>query len=458
MNIEVSEININNNNVKGLKIIGGPIANRRSTHTIVLLDVSGSMEFMNKLSNVKKSLTFLLKFLQKTDHISLITFNNLSHILIENMNVTPEYNEAFRHTIDTLRADGGTNLSAGLLHVKAILERCASVNHDISKTGLIILTDGHTNEGIIGSTQLLSLIESIKNVLPSLSITTIGYNDDHNSLLLKDIATTGNGSYNIVNNIEEIATVFGTILGGLMTTVVQNITVTYPSSWNCLNMYSKKVNNTNTVLHIGDICAESETIILFDKSDTNPVTVYGIDTNTFSAITKNLLWSSSELSEQNESYYIAYSRNIIAIILQNITTTPKQIILDKLKPIKDYLNQPISHHPHHPLVAILKQEIESIEIQLIENASLNQSQNIQASAFLSLGRGISARTPQRRIIVEDDLDVDIVDSISNMNISTPFSNRIQREITEIMTQDIRSNNNTSNDPHDPHDIESDSDM
>jgi Mg-chelatase subunit ChlD len=440
MNIEVSEINVNNNIIKGLKIIGNSVSTRKSTHTIVLLDNSGSMQSDNKLKNVKKSLTFLLKFLQKSDQISLVTFNSVSEILIENMNVTSKYTEAITHTIDTLEACGGTNLSAGLLNVKALIERSVLVNQHISKTGLIILTDGHTNEGMIGPSQLISLCESIKNVLPSLSITTIGYNDDHNSLLLRDIATTGGGSYNIVNNIEEVATVFGTILGGLMTTVVQNITVTYPSSWNCLNMYAKNTYDIKTVLFIGDICAESEIILLFDKSDMNSVNVFGLDTNTYASIDMNVVWSSINISVNTEPYYISYSSNIIANILQNIRRMNKDEITSLLKPIKEYIRQPTIHHP---LVPILKQEILSIESQIYDNIYISQNQNIQSCAFLTLGRGVSARTPQRRG------SYDITDYMSNLNISTPFSNRIQREITSHMSQHVSG---------DPHDIESDSEM
>ena len=133
MNYEVSDVSVNNKTIKGIKLIGSDIDIRNPTHTIVLLDTSGSMECEGKLINVKKSLYFLLRFLQKTDRLSLVTFSSSSHIIIENMNVTSEYLETFRFTIDTLSAAGGTNLSAGLLNVKSIIERTDDNN---CKTGL----------------------------------------------------------------------------------------------------------------------------------------------------------------------------------------------------------------------------------------------------------------------------------------------------------------------------------
>ena len=65
MNFELNEITVHSKPVKCLKIIGKPIQSRNPTHTIVLLDTSGSMDEGSKLANVKKSLTFLLKFLHK---------------------------------------------------------------------------------------------------------------------------------------------------------------------------------------------------------------------------------------------------------------------------------------------------------------------------------------------------------------------------------------------------------
>ena len=100
MNFEVSDIQVNNNYIKGVKILGdkNEQGERNSTHTIILLDVSGSMDESNKLKNVKKSLNFLIKFLQPTDRLTLITFNSMSQIVIQNMNVTQEYITTFQYS------------------------------------------------------------------------------------------------------------------------------------------------------------------------------------------------------------------------------------------------------------------------------------------------------------------------------------------------------------------------
>ena len=428
MNFELNEITVHSKPVKCLKIIGKPIQSRNPTHTIVLLDTSGSMDEGSKLANVKKSLTFLLKFLHKSDYLSLVTFNDFSQILIENINVSNEYMEAFRYTIDTLRAHGGTNLSAGLLNVKGILER----NVSNIKTGLIILTDGHANEGLTRAEDLLRIIQSIKTLNSSISMTTIGYNDDHNANLLKEIATNGNGSYNIVNNIEQVATVFGDILGGLITTVAQNVTVTYPSSWNNLNIYKKTVNDTKTTLNIGDVCGESETILLFKDTDASSVTVYGVNTDTLESIHNTITWaaSASEYNSYKDPYMMAYIRNSLAHILSNMKTIDKEEVKNSLNEMKVFLSGPLIQF--NPLTRMLKDEIASIESQL-NDSCIDTTHNLQASMMLGFGRGMSSARPtlRRRPSIVNNIDT-VTDALNNVNMSTPFANRVQREITQQM--------------------------
>ena len=421
---EVCQISMNNNILKGVKIIGNPIAQRNNTHTIVLLDTSGSMGEDKKLENVKKSLNYLLKFLQSNDYLSLVTFNYGSEIIIQNTKVSSEYLETFKYAIDTLHAEGGTNLSSGLLNVKHIITHADT--SQVSKTGLIILTDGQVNEGVTKSEELMRIIQSIKEVNPNISITSIGYGEDHNAALLSTIATNGGGSYNVVKNIGEVATVFGDILGGLMTTVAQNVSITYPSSWNCINMYSTTTSNNTNTMYIGDIHAESETILLFENTNDSNIYIGGALTHDYSMMRKEINWTSN-ISQDSMPYYMAYIRNSIAYILKNLKTLDAHQIQSTLVHMKEYLNQPMIQF--HPLTRLLKSEITNIENQIIRPNALDTTLNLQTSAFLGLGRGASAprRHPLRRQMSINEMDTILDDMI---NISTPFSNRVQRELTQ----------------------------
>ena len=88
------------------------------------------------------------------------------------------------------------------------------------------------------------------------------------------------------------------------------------------------------------------------------------------------------------------------------------------------------HIQTHPLVIILKEEITSIESQITSNRRVNQSQNLQTSAFLGLSRGTtSRRSDTPRTIQPVDTISDIFSNLS-MNTTTPFSNRVQRQISQ----------------------------
>jgi hypothetical protein len=106
-------------------------------------------------------------------------------------------------------------------------------------------------------------------------------------------------------------------------------------------------------------------------------------------------------------------------------------ILNNLNPIKEYLNQPLIQY--HPLTNLLKSEIDNIENQIRTPSQVNTTMNLQTSAFLALGRGTSSprRLPRRRADSNDENTM--LDAMNAMNISTPFSNRIQRELTQQMT-------------------------
>ena len=420
------EFTVNNASLKGIKLTGANSTNRNPTHTIILLDTSESMDDINKLSIVKKSLYFLLHFFQSTDSLSLITFNERSNIIIDNKFATQDNLQIFNHTIFHLTANGCTNLSAGLLNVKNVLDR----DTNQMKTGLIILTDGHTNEGLTKSEDLIRIIQNIRSIQSNISINTIGYGETHNAILLKDIAIQGNGSYNIVNNAEEVGTVFGDVLGGLISCVVQNVMVKYPKTWTCLNKYPSILNNEYNIMNIGDIYSESETILLFENTDSSSVSIQGTNTSNLTNINKEISWNFNPTSITTELYIVTYIRLKVSICLIMLQDTTKHIII---REIINNLSTIITNSiiQSNPLIPMLQNEINSIKSQL-DNNYLDSSQNIQHSTFLGLSRGISChRNHRRNIQINND---DITRDFANINIQTPFANATQRAISQGIQQ------------------------
>lgn len=432
MNFETCTFEANGKTIKGLNMIGSTVTQRNPTHTIILLDTSGSMSEDSKLKNVKKSLQYLIKFLLPSDFLSLITFSHISKIIFENVSVNSYTSQALDVTIFNLHANGGTNLSAGLFNVRTILER---VQTSHIKTSLIILTDGHTNEGITHNQELINIIQSIKNIRSDITMNSIGYGEDHNANLLKDIAIHGNGGYSIVNDLESVATVFGEVLGGMMSCVAQNTTVSISSSWNCFNIYSKSTNNNTTIIDIGDIYAETETILLFEGGS-GSATINSVNTSTYQTINHTTDFTNN--TDNKEPYMFAFIRSLLSHLLTNLKKQDQSTNLNSLNTIKTLLQTVVGST--NILLPFLNEQVKNIELQITQpNTYMNDSQILQTSAFLGLGRGIS--TPARPVRQFRRQSVgDIIEQLNNTTIYTPFSNQVQRSITNTL------NNTLSQDP------------
>lgn len=235
-----------------------PETNRQPVHFIPLIDISDSMNDGRKLSNVKKSLEFLLPLLGPTDAVSLITFGEQAATLLP---LTPaSEKDLILSKIKSLHTDGCTNLSAGLMEAGTVVEA-----DQTRKQGILLLTDGHANRGDSTPGGLKRIVQRLLEDHPGLTITTVGYGHDHNNTLLSEIATTGGGSYNVVNNLEDVATVFGEVLGGLATVVAQNVKVQYSEGLEPTTGYA--VDTATRTVNIGDLYAENEVVLLFRVTD-----------------------------------------------------------------------------------------------------------------------------------------------------------------------------------------------
>lgn len=90
-----------------------------------------------------------------------------------------------------------------------------------------LFTDGLANVGI---TQHEALCEAARSALDELgsrrcTLSTFGFGADHSADLLRSLAKIGAGEYSYIEGEESIGEAFGTVLGGLLSTTHQNITV-----------------------------------------------------------------------------------------------------------------------------------------------------------------------------------------------------------------------------------------
>lgn len=127
---------------------------RKPTHTVFCLDVSGSM-FDGGLDELKDAMKYILDREQaskdrlqfsKNDKISIITFSSQ----IQKMSKTFYGNDTSEliKFVDTLYANGGTNIYSPTIEALKILDDTSS--KDYTKT-VILMTDGESNNGTFDS-------------------------------------------------------------------------------------------------------------------------------------------------------------------------------------------------------------------------------------------------------------------------------------------------------------------
>jgi len=378
----------------GIRMKGKSAASRQPIHSIVCIDTSTSMETDNKLENVKKSLNIFTKCLSDGDAVSVITFDNVSKIIIKATVVSDATRPLIESALKGIRAYGSTNMSAGLLNCFSCVE------NDSDRTqGILLLTDGNANQGEIRSEKIVDMASVFLRRSPGLTLTTIAYGLDHNANLLKSLATTGTGSYNLVENLEDVATVFGSVLGSMLSIVCQNVSVKITG--NCEMITGQQIFGADSQKEIivGDLHSEESLVIIF--------------TNAEISSKFNITWHDSDEGEKScgiestaavtvpDWFMLSiYQQSVAKLIGKGCLIAEIDLELTKLKgcALCD-----------HPVIKKLIQELEEVK-EMMNNVSRNNITQefatvsmVQRSCVLGLARGVSSPCRNTQDVTEDPL-------------------------------------------------------
>lgn len=398
-----------------------PATNTRiAAHYVLLIDNSGSMEMENKLANVKKCIGAMLDCLTADDYISIITFESHSVVWAKAVQLTAANKEYVASILEKIHPLNMTNLSAGLGNVQAVIQAGPAV-----KTGVLLLTDGNVNVGIKDQAQLKTIIRSIQDNCPGLTIQCVGYGTDHNAAFLKEVAVETSGSYNIVNTIEDVGTAYGDALGGIMSCVAQNVEVVLPEGAVVHGPYK----NDSTV-HIGDIYADTEKYIMFDYISATGTSAVKATLNAmllpnltpYSAI--NL---ATEATERSIDIELCRHRYTCAAILQQIANhkpEEKSAIRAKIEAFKAAIQD--TSYNGNSLAAQLRAEVAVLEETLESQSQEDNAVINQHISYYGLGRGFTSplsrngqsadEDPQNRSLFQNTTQRNISNTLSSIRL------------------------------------------
>uniref|UniRef100_A0A7R9WEV9 VWFA domain-containing protein n=2 Tax=Pseudictyota dubia TaxID=2749911 RepID=A0A7R9WEV9_9STRA len=229
----------------------------------------------SKLELCKATLELLLRELRSCDRFGLITFSDDARLDIPTRKLTAEGKQAALDKIKRLRTRGCTNISGG---IGMAIQDIKSVESPNEVRSVLLLTDGLANRGISDSQGIVDLtkgcLQQIEGNAP-IVIHTFGYGSDHNAKLLRDITQSiQGGSYYFVEKDSEVASAFGDALGGILSVVAQNATVTIkiPPEAALLGVdiidvhheHKSKQPDGSYKVNLGDFYAEESRDVLFE--------------------------------------------------------------------------------------------------------------------------------------------------------------------------------------------------
>jgi Ca-activated chloride channel family protein len=129
-----------------------------------------------------------------------------------------EGKDKLRKALDAMNTGGGTNLHAGLVLGRQEAQRAY---HQGEVSRVILLSDGHANEGIVDTPQIADAARDAAN--HGVRITAVGIGLDFNEDLMEAIAEAGRGNYHYVKEAHDLDGVIAGELAGVQATVATNV-------------------------------------------------------------------------------------------------------------------------------------------------------------------------------------------------------------------------------------------
>ena len=202
----------------GLQAVSAAKEERSPLNLALVLDTSGSMASVDKLTYLKNSLSVFLHSLRPDDIVAVVVYNDDAQVL---QPARPVGDGAWiQETVHSLQAHGSTNLYAGLMAGFTEVEKHFDVRRN---NRVLLLTDGIANKGVTDPGQIARDARAWND--RGIYLSTIGLGVDLDDELLHILAQQGHGAYHFIDSPQEMEKVFQEEADGLVEKVARDITV-----------------------------------------------------------------------------------------------------------------------------------------------------------------------------------------------------------------------------------------
>lgn len=196
-----------------------PVADIPASNLVFLLDVSGSMNAINKLPLLKSAFKILVNQLRPEDKVSIVVYAGAAGTVLEPTN--GDNKTAIFEALDKLNAGGSTAGGAGIdLAYKLAKEQFI----DGGNNRVILATDGDFNVGASSDKEMEKLIEEKRE--DGIFLTCLGFGmGNYKDSKLETLADKGNGNHAYIDSMQEAQKVLGSEFGGTLFTIAKDVKI-----------------------------------------------------------------------------------------------------------------------------------------------------------------------------------------------------------------------------------------
>lgn len=237
---------------------GGARPESQLVNFCLVLDRSGSMAG-EKLRHMKSAARRIVDLLRQDDVLSIVVFDDSADLIVSAEPVTDK--EVLHRKIDSIMERGGTHMSTGMKMGLQELKRQISPNR---VNAMLLLTDGQTWED---RDECLAIADACNEAGVLIHVLGLGVGDANNwdPRLLEDLAVRSSGEWTLVEDPEQVSSVFEETLSAMKGTAVTNafltmriaMGVTPRAVWRVTPLISRLGHNAvsehDIQIHLGDI-------------------------------------------------------------------------------------------------------------------------------------------------------------------------------------------------------------
>jgi Ca-activated chloride channel family protein len=193
---------------------------RPRSNLVFLVDTSGSMQDLNKLPLLRKSLKEILPSLDQNDTVAIVAYAGQAGVVLPP--TRGDNKGKISDALDSLVSGGATAGSAGIEEAYELATGEAFIKNGNNR--VILCTDGDFNVGQTSQASLERLIEEKRDSGVYLTVLGFGSGNIQDSTM-ELLSNKGDGNYSYIDNLSEARKVLGTEFGSTLFAIAKDVKI-----------------------------------------------------------------------------------------------------------------------------------------------------------------------------------------------------------------------------------------